>query len=96
MQSRILLGGGAFLEGPRWRGDKLWFSDMHGGQIMTVDINGCTEVIANVPQRPSGPRLAARRQNAGRFDDRPQAAAHGVWRVGRTCGSERASASRMQ
>lgn len=54
MQSRILLGGGAFLEGPRWRGDKLWFSDMHGGQIMTVDINGCTEVIANVPQRPSG------------------------------------------
>jgi len=54
MQARVLFGGGAFLEGPRWRAGKLWFSDMHGGEIMTVDMDGSAESVARVPQRPSG------------------------------------------
>jgi sugar lactone lactonase YvrE len=54
MPARVLYSGGAFLEGPRWRAGKLWFSDMHGGEIMTVDMNGNTERVASVPQRPSG------------------------------------------
>ena len=54
MEPRVLFDGGAFLEGPRWREDRLWFSDMHGGQIMTADMDGNVEVVASVPRRPSG------------------------------------------
>lgn len=54
MKPQVLLDGGAFLEGPRWRDDRLWFSDMHGGQIMTVDMDGNATGFASVPQRPSG------------------------------------------
>lgn len=54
MKPQVLLDGGAFLEGPRWRDDRLWFSDMHGGQIMTVDMDGNAKGLASVPQRPSG------------------------------------------
>lgn len=54
MKPQVLLDGGAFLEGPRWRDDGLWFSDMHGGQIMTVDMDGNAKGFASVPQRPSG------------------------------------------
>ena len=54
MNTKVLFDGGAFLEGPRWRGGKLRFSDMHLGRIMTVDLDGNSEVIATVPNRPSG------------------------------------------
>lgn len=54
MKAQVLLDGGAFLEAPRWRDDRLWFSDMHGGQIMTVDMDGNAKGFASVPQRPSG------------------------------------------
>lgn len=54
MKPQVLLDGGAFLEGPRWRDDRLWFSDMHGGQIMTMDMDGNAKGFASVPQRPSG------------------------------------------
>ncbi len=54
MKPQVLLDGGAFLEGPRWRDDRLWFSDMHSGQIMTVDMDGNAKGFASVPQRPSG------------------------------------------
>ena len=54
MTPQVLFDGGAFLEGPRWRDDRLWFSDMHGGQIMTVDMDGNAKGFASVPQRPSG------------------------------------------
>jgi sugar lactone lactonase YvrE len=50
----LLLDGLVFPEGPRWREGKLWFSDMFGGKVMTVDLAGNTEVVATVPQRPSG------------------------------------------
>src|SRR5207244_10296391 len=35
---RLLVDGLVFVEGPRWRGDRLWFSDMHGEAVHTVDI----------------------------------------------------------
>lgn len=50
----LLLDGGAFFEGPRWHEGRLWFSDMHGRQVMTVDLGGRSEVVAEVPNRPSG------------------------------------------
>src|SRR2546423_4449927 len=46
--------GIVFPEGPRWHDGKLWFSDMHGERVMTVDSRGKTETIVSVPTRPSG------------------------------------------
>lgn len=54
METTVLLDGGAFLEGPRWRDAKLWLSDMHGCTVMTVDEEGASQTIATVPLRPSG------------------------------------------
>jgi sugar lactone lactonase YvrE len=50
----VLLDGLAFPEGPRWRDGKLWFSDMHGDRVMTVDLEGRTETVVEVPGWPSG------------------------------------------
>jgi sugar lactone lactonase YvrE len=55
----VLLDQLYFPEGPRWRtsasGDgKLWFSDMLAGAVMTVDLQGHSETLAEVPQLPSG------------------------------------------
>ena len=50
-----LVDGLVFGEGPRWRGDRLWFSDMHGEAIHTVDLDGRLETVVEVPgRRPSG------------------------------------------
>jgi sugar lactone lactonase YvrE len=43
-----------FPEGPRWHGGKLWFSDIHGERVMTVDAEGRLEKVVSVPTRPSG------------------------------------------
>ncbi|HUN51219.1 MAG TPA: SMP-30/gluconolactonase/LRE family protein [Candidatus Sulfotelmatobacter sp.] len=50
----VLLNGLKFGEGPRWRDGKLWFSDFYAYKVMTVDLRGRTEVVAEVPTRPSG------------------------------------------
>jgi len=51
-----LLDGLCFPEGPRWRPEpgKLWFSDMHAGRVMTVDLDGRAETIVEVAAEPSG------------------------------------------
>ena len=49
-----LLDGLAFAEGPRWHNGKLWFSDMQGLKVMTVDLDGHTATIAEVANWPSG------------------------------------------
>lgn len=54
LATRVLVDGLCFPEGPRWRGGKLWFSDMHAHQVMTVDLAGKTELVAQVPEQPSG------------------------------------------
>ena len=43
-----------FLEGPRWHENKLWFSDMHGYCVYSLDENNNIEEIANIPNQPSG------------------------------------------
>jgi sugar lactone lactonase YvrE len=53
-QTRILLKGLGFGESPRWHQNKLWLSDMNLRQIMTVDVNGNSEKIIEVPGQPSG------------------------------------------
>ncbi|MBM3645153.1 MAG: SMP-30/gluconolactonase/LRE family protein [Alphaproteobacteria bacterium] len=54
MKTEVLLAGLSFGEGPRWREDKLWFSDFYVHQVRTVDVAGHAETIVEVPGRPSG------------------------------------------
>ncbi len=54
MSETVLVEGLAFPEGPRWREDRLYFSDMHAGNVCTVDEAGKLETIVEVPGRPSG------------------------------------------
>ena len=54
MKTTVILDGGAFLEGPRWHKGKLWFADMHGSSVMTVGVDRVSEIVATVPNRPSG------------------------------------------
>ena len=51
---QVLVGGFTFLEGPRWHNGKLWVSDMFAEHVVTVDMQGNTELVATVPERPSG------------------------------------------
>jgi sugar lactone lactonase YvrE len=53
-ESTVLLDGLVFPEGLRWHNGKLWFSDMWGGRVMTVDLAGRTEIIAQFDDEPSG------------------------------------------
>jgi len=51
---KVLADKIAFPQGPRWHDGKLYFSDMHAHKVMTADMNGKTETICEVPNRPSG------------------------------------------
>jgi len=51
---RVLLDGLCFPEGPRWHEGKLWFSDMHAHQVMTVGLDGIAQTVVEVPKAPSG------------------------------------------
>ena len=44
-----LLTGLAFGESPRWHDDRLWFSNWVAQEIVAVDLEGKSEVIARVP-----------------------------------------------
>ena len=48
-----LLGGLVFPEAPRWRGDRLYFSDIYGGKVMSADLSGRCETLATM-EMPSG------------------------------------------
>lgn len=54
LTTSTLLDGLIFPEGPRWRDGRLWFSDMHAHQVVTVDLRGRRETVVEVPGRPSG------------------------------------------
>jgi len=43
-----------FGEAPRWRDGKLWFSDIRGHKVKTVDLNGVVETILATDFEPSG------------------------------------------
>lgn len=50
-----LASGLAFPEGARWHDGALWFSDTHACAVLRLDPDsGATEVVAEVPGRPSG------------------------------------------
>ena len=51
-EPQTLMTGITFGESPRWHDDRLWFSDWGAQQIIAVDLDGTSEVIARVP-RPS-------------------------------------------
>jgi len=53
-EPRVLLDDLIFPEGPRWRDGRLWFSDMHAREVVTVDERGARETIVEVPGSPSG------------------------------------------
>ncbi|HEX6798583.1 MAG TPA: SMP-30/gluconolactonase/LRE family protein [Ktedonobacterales bacterium] len=45
---RTLLNGLVMGEVPRWHDDRLWFSDMGAGEVLTADLMGNREVVARV------------------------------------------------
>jgi sugar lactone lactonase YvrE len=49
-----LIGGRAFLEGPRWHDGALWVSDMHAHEVLRVAPDGACEVVASLDDAPSG------------------------------------------
>ena len=51
---RLIAQSLRFAEAPRWRGDRLWFSDVHDYRLKTVTLDGIVAVAATVPSRPSG------------------------------------------
>ena len=51
-EPRILLTGIALGESPRWHDGRLWFSDWGAQEVIAVDSDGRSEVIARVPTFP--------------------------------------------
>jgi len=49
-----LIGGLSFAEGPRWHEGRLYFSDMYAHRVVAVGMDGAAEVVAHVPEQPSG------------------------------------------
>jgi len=46
---KILLTGLAMGESPRWREDRLWFSDWGAQEIVAADLDGNSEVVVRTP-----------------------------------------------
>jgi sugar lactone lactonase YvrE len=53
-QLRTVVSGLAMGESPRWHDGRLWFSDMGTKVVTAVDLDGGTEVVAEVPGMPMG------------------------------------------
>jgi sugar lactone lactonase YvrE len=54
LNTTVLANGFVFLEGPRWRDDKLWFSNMHGHTVYTLTRDGERTTVVDMPGQPSG------------------------------------------
>jgi sugar lactone lactonase YvrE len=52
LELQILMSGLAFPESPRWHDDHLLFSDWGAHEVIAVDLEGKSEVIARVPSFP--------------------------------------------
>src|ERR1700674_4618481 len=46
---QTLMTGLAFGESPRWRDDRLWFSNWVAQEVIAVDLEGQSEVVVHVP-----------------------------------------------
>ncbi|GLY43156.1 gluconolaconase [Amycolatopsis sp. NBRC 101858] len=53
-QPSVVLEGFSYLECPRWHDGRLWVSDFYTERVVAIDGNGGIEVVAEVPQQPSG------------------------------------------
>jgi sugar lactone lactonase YvrE len=51
---KTLLDGLAFPEGPRWRGGRLWFSDMHAHEVVAMAPDGARETVFKAEGPVSG------------------------------------------
>jgi sugar lactone lactonase YvrE len=51
---QTLLTGLAFGESPRWHNGRLWFSDFGAQEVVAVDLEGKSEVIARISGAPMG------------------------------------------
>jgi sugar lactone lactonase YvrE len=50
--AQVLMTGIAFGESPRWHAGRLWFSDWVAHELIAVDLDGASEVMARVPAFP--------------------------------------------
>lgn len=53
-QPQLLIDGLVFPESPRWRDGRLWFSDMLAGRVMSVDLAGRAQTVAQASGWVSG------------------------------------------
>lgn len=53
-QPQLLVDGGTFFEGPRWRDGRWWVSDFYRHVVETVTPDGDVEQVLEVPGQPSG------------------------------------------
>jgi sugar lactone lactonase YvrE len=51
-RAQVLVSGLAYVESPRWHDDRLWFAHWGMEEVVAVDLDGRTEVVA-----PGSPRL---------------------------------------
>src|SRR6266516_2959856 len=51
---QTLMTGLVMGESPRWRDDRLWLSDMGAREVIAVDLEGRSEVVARVPNGLAG------------------------------------------
>jgi 2-polyprenyl-6-methoxyphenol hydroxylase-like FAD-dependent oxidoreductase/sugar lactone lactonase YvrE len=51
---RPVASGLRYVEAPRWRDGRLWFSDVHHYKLKRVKPSGEVETVCDVPDRPSG------------------------------------------
>jgi sugar lactone lactonase YvrE len=49
---KVLMSGIAFGEQPRWHDARLWFSDWGPGEVIALDLDGCSEVMLRVGSFP--------------------------------------------
>lgn len=54
VETKVLLDGLTFSEGPRWHDGRLWFSDFYDHVVVAVDELGNRGDIVTVPNQPSG------------------------------------------
>jgi sugar lactone lactonase YvrE len=54
-QLEVVAAGFAYAEDPRWRDGRLYFSDMYGGKVHSVDATGAVETVVDLGSgTPSG------------------------------------------
>jgi len=56
-EPEVLISGLAFGESPRWHDGRLWFADWGSQEIVTVDLDGRSEVVVRVPTARPETRL---------------------------------------